>query len=92
MTRYTQYNKQEATIAKLEDENRKLKTELEETKALLSTCVDGLIYWIDETRDAREKLTEMRAMVDSAHDQLGKYHKMCNDYSELVDTGRWRLK
>ena len=60
MTRYTQYNKQEATIAKLEDENRKLK----------------------------EKLTEMRAMVDSAHDQLGEYHKVCNDYSELVEKYR----
>ena len=63
MTRYTQYNKQEATIAKLEDENKKLKTELEETKALLSKSVDGLVYWIDETRKMNEKLTEMRAMV-----------------------------
>ena len=60
MTRYTQYNKQEATIAKLEDENRKLK----------------------------EKLTETRAMVDSAQDQLGEYHKVCNDYSELVEKYR----
>jgi len=32
MTRYTQYNKQEATIAKLEDENRKLKTELKDAE------------------------------------------------------------